>query len=131
MTTCVRREKQRTRHMCCCLCYEQTYSVSCIIRKCLSLAIQGYGKPVVLKARAHIRFYGVLLKLLGMCTATGSQGYSVLLALLYLGFSLLGFRWQSRVYTRQYSILCQKRKEENLIKGRFRSREARITRNNG
>ncbi len=52
----------------------------------------------ILEARADSRFYRVLLKLLGMPTATGSQGYSVLIAWLYLGYVCVGFRNSQAVF---------------------------------
>ena len=55
----------------------------------------------ILDGKADSGFYRVLLKLLVMCVAIGCQGYSVLLAWLYLGFGFAGLRvQQSRVCTR-------------------------------
>ncbi len=45
-----------------------------------------YRVQLNLEARANSRFYRFLLKLLEMHVATGCEGYSVLLAKLYLGF---------------------------------------------
>ncbi len=45
----------------------------------------------ILEVRANSGIYRVLLKLLGICVAAGCQGYSVLLAYLYLGFECVGF----------------------------------------
>ncbi len=64
----------------------------------------------ILEARADSRFYRVLLKLLVMGAATGSQWYSVFLAWLYLGFAFVRFKvQQSHVYTHHYwqlGVLC-------------------------
>ena len=52
----------------------------------------------ILEARANSRFYRGLLKLKGMHSATGSQGYTILLALLYLGCVYVGFRYGQAVF---------------------------------
>ena len=53
----------------------------------------------ILEARGDSRFYRVLLKLLGMHTATGSQGtlYSWS-SCIYLGFAHVGFRYSKAVF---------------------------------
>ena len=45
----------------------------------------------ILGVRAYSGFYRVLLKLLGQYSAAGSQGYTILLAWLYLGSALTGY----------------------------------------
>ena len=82
------------------LMYVSRWGESSMTKTTFVPSSQGYGWPVcsgsvqvnILEASAVSGFYRVLLKLLVMHIATGSQGYSVLLAWLYLGFVFMGFR---------------------------------------
>ena len=58
-----------------------------------------------MEARAHSRFYRVLLKLLGVHAATGNWGHSVLLALLYFGYVYVGFGYVGFRYGQAVFIL--------------------------